>query len=64
MKTKTLLPSTEGAIWDRMLEPNGPALSAALANDILALEFPQIDKERMHELAAKARTGARSASDG
>jgi hypothetical protein len=47
----------EGAIWSRVLEPDKPILSPASAKDILALDFPQADKIRMHELAAKARAG-------
>jgi hypothetical protein len=56
-------PSTEGAIWNRVLQPMGKALSAAAARTILQLEFPAEDKERMHELAAKARGGALTAAE-
>jgi hypothetical protein len=50
--------TTESAIWDRLLQPAGKILSNATARSILRLEFPPEDKERMHELAAKARDGS------
>ena len=53
----------EGAIWSRMLEPDKPILSPASAKDILALDFPEADKVRMHELAAKAREGTLTPED-
>ena len=59
----TEVKTTEAAIWDRMLEPNRPTLSAASAKDILALEFPKTDKDRMHELAAKARAGTLTSAE-
>jgi hypothetical protein len=54
---------TEGALWDRIFQPMGEALSVAAARNILQLEFPPEDKERMQELAAKARDGALSAAE-
>ncbi|HWY86809.1 MAG TPA: hypothetical protein VNX28_08790 [Gemmataceae bacterium] len=53
----------EGAIWSRMLEPDKLTLSPASAKDILALDFPEADKVRMHELAAKAREGTLTSQD-
>jgi hypothetical protein len=41
----------------------GKALSVAAARTILHLEFPAEDKERMHELAAKARDGSLTAAE-
>jgi hypothetical protein len=49
--------ATEGAIWNRLLQPAGQALSLQAARSIVRMEFPQEDKDRMHELAAKAREG-------
>ena len=49
--------ATEGAIWNRLFEPNKPTLTPAAARGIVALDFPDEDKKRMHELAAKARAG-------
>jgi hypothetical protein len=59
----TQVKTTEGAIWDRMLEPDRPTLGAASAKEILALDFPKTDKDRMHELAAKARAGTLTPAD-
>ena len=53
---------TEGALWDRIFQPMGEALSVAAAQRS-QLEFPPEDKERMQELAAKARDGALSAAE-
>lgn len=49
--------TTESAIWGRLLEPAGTALSAEAAQAILKIDFPQSDRDRMHELAEKARKG-------
>jgi hypothetical protein len=51
-------PSTESAIWNRLLQPVGRTLSLAAARSILRLQFCPEDEERMHELAAKARGGS------
>lgn len=58
----TSMQKTEQAIWARLLDANGP-LSPEMARSILKLDFPPKDKERMHELAAKARGGNLSASE-
>ncbi len=47
----------EVAIWARLFDQEKPKLSPDAARAILELEFPQEDRERMHELAAKARGG-------
>jgi hypothetical protein len=49
--------TSEVAIFSRILEPDKPALSPQAARDILALDFDPADKERMHQLLAKARAG-------
>src|SRR5437773_2579759 len=59
----TEMGAAEGAIWDRMLEPDKPTLSPASAKDILALDFTEVDKARMHELAAKARAGTLTSAE-
>lgn len=52
-----LIPSgtSEVAIFSRVLQPNYATLPVAAARAILTLGFTQADKERMRELAAKAR---------
>jgi hypothetical protein len=58
MQTTETVSAAEGAIWSRLLRPAGETLSPEAARSILGLEFSQEDKERMHELAAKARDGS------
>jgi hypothetical protein len=55
--------ATESAIWDRLLRSAGQALSVEAARSLLRLEFPSEDKDRMHELAAKAREGSLTAAE-
>jgi hypothetical protein len=49
--------TSEVAILSRVLKPDQPSLSTAAAKAILALEFDAVDKDRMHELSAKAQEG-------
>jgi hypothetical protein len=58
MKTETLLPSTEGAIWARIVHPENGDLTREAAQAFLRLDFTQADRGRMEELAEKARAGA------
>lgn len=55
--------ATEAAIWSRLLQPGGKSLSLEAARSLLRLDFPPDDKDRMHELAAKARDGALTAAE-
>jgi hypothetical protein len=57
MKTETLPPETEAAVWLRILHPDGK-LTPEAARAILRLSFPETERDRMHELSAKARAGA------
>jgi hypothetical protein len=56
MKTATLSPDTEAAIWLRILHPDGE-LTPDSARAILRLSFPETEVDFMHELSAKARAG-------
>jgi hypothetical protein len=49
--------NSEAAILNRIVQPDQPTFSAEAAHGILALDFNQADKERMHQLSAKAREG-------
>jgi hypothetical protein len=51
----TLTETTEGAIWSRVIQPDEEDLTPEVARALLRLEFPEPDRRRMHELAAKAR---------
>ena len=48
--------STEAAIWERVIHPDGEITPRA-ARAILKLTFPLHDRVRMHELALKAQQG-------
>jgi hypothetical protein len=50
------LPYCQAAILGRLVLPPEPSLSSS-AEGILARAFGQADKDRMHQLAAKARAG-------
>ena len=52
--------TSESAILRRVLEPENPTFSAAAARAILDLDFNRADKERMHNLSAKAQEGTLS----
>ena len=46
----------DAAIWDRVIECDGPP-SITAARALLRLQFPDEDRKRMRELAAKSRAG-------
>jgi hypothetical protein len=52
----TDLPNHEAAILGR-LAGQEPSFSVATAEGLLALDFDPADKDRMHALSAKARSG-------
>jgi hypothetical protein len=54
---QTELPYHEAAILTRLAGPDKRLLSPSAAKGILALGFSPADKERMHDLAVKARAG-------
>lgn len=56
MKAETMSPTTEAAIWTRVIHPDGE-LSPQTARAVLKLEFDDHDQERAHELALKAQEG-------
>jgi hypothetical protein len=58
-----VLKNRQVTIWARLLERDMPKLSRAAAQSLLTLEFPPEDRERMHELAARARAGSLSAAE-
>lgn len=63
MHTVPVVNVTEGAIWGRLLQLSNKALSVEAARSLLDLEFAREDKDRMRELAAKARDGSLSAAE-
>ncbi len=59
----TQMPFHEAAILNRLVGPDRPALSASAARGILTLGFSPEDKQRMHDLAARARAGTLTDED-
>jgi len=55
--------NTETAILSRLIDPDQSGLAPEAAHYILTLEFKDADKERMNELAEKARAGALSSGE-
>ena len=62
MKTAPLPPTTEAAIWARVIRGDGE-LTPKVARAILQLEFGDEDRERMHDLSQKARDGTLAADE-
>ena len=56
----TLTANSEVAILSRIIDPDEPTFSREAARSILAFDFQPKDRERMEELAAKARAGTLS----
>jgi hypothetical protein len=63
MKTKTLVPFTEGAIWGRIVGPEAGHLTRASAHSLLDLDFKPVDRRRMDELAGNASAGTLTAQE-
>jgi hypothetical protein len=53
----TALPRDEVTILSRLIRPDRNGLPAAAARAFLKIDFDGSDRERMHELSAKARNG-------
>ena len=49
-------PSSEVAIWERIIHPTG-RMSRATAQQVAKLEFSDDEQKRMHELAERNRAG-------
>jgi hypothetical protein len=55
--------NSEVSILSRILRPAMPTFSREAARDILALDFDQVDKDRMRQLSARAREGTLTPED-
>jgi hypothetical protein len=55
--TSPAIDNAESAILARVIAPDRPTLAPAVAEELLKWTFPDEDKLRMSELAAKARQG-------
>lgn len=49
--------NSEGAILDRVLQPERADFTPEVARAILAWDFPQTDQDRMHELVVRNQDG-------
>lgn len=56
MQTPTI-DHAESTILERVIAPDAPTLSEPVARELLKWGFSEPDKQRMSELAAKARQG-------
>jgi hypothetical protein len=57
IKSSTFLPSTESAIWSRIVQPQSGDLTREAAETLLRLDFSPVDRRRMQDLAEKASAG-------
>jgi hypothetical protein len=55
--------TTETAIFERIVLPREPSMTKQVARSLLALEFGQSDRQRLEELAEKARLGTLTADE-
>jgi hypothetical protein len=58
-----MIENAESTILARVIAPDEPTLPAAVASELLKWGFPEADKQRMSELAAKARQGTLTAEE-
>lgn len=56
MSAPSKMQTAEAAIWDRLIPP-GDSIPPEVAEWILALAFSEYDRDRMNDLAVKAREG-------
>jgi len=63
MKTATMMPASEAAIWARIIDPDSGNLRRAAAETIIELDFSPDDRRRMDKLAERANAGALTGRD-
>lgn len=63
MASELTFSQSEVAILGRVIGPDRDNLPVTAARAILKLDFEPADRERMHELAAKAREGKLTAAE-
>ena len=61
--TPSTVENAESTILARVIAPDSPTLPAAVATELLKWHFPEADRQRMAELAAKARLGTLTAAE-
>lgn len=55
--------STEAAIWQRLIQPDGELLTREAAEGLLRLQLSPADRNRMCDLATKANEGTLTAEE-
>ena len=50
--------NSEAAIWNRVVDPEAGDLAREAAESFLHIRLPEADRQRVNELAEKAREGA------
>jgi hypothetical protein len=58
MHVGVMTPTSQGAIWTRLVQPERNNLPAGAARAILGLTFRDIDRSRIHELIVKNQEDA------
>ncbi len=53
----------EIAIWNRVVDPDAASLSREAAESLLHIRLPDTDRQRVNELAEKARQGRLAAAE-
>ena len=58
MDSQLLTPNREPAIWARLMQAPGDALSPEAAEYLLSIRFAESDLDRMRQLAERSAAGA------
>ena len=57
MSAQLVSPNREAAIWARLMQAQSEALSPAVAEYLLSIEFGESDREQMRRLAERSAAG-------
>jgi hypothetical protein len=60
---RTEAKTSEGALWGRLIQPTNGTFPQAAARAVLAINFTETDKARMHDLAQRNGEGKLSLSE-
>ena len=63
MSSQVVAQNTEAAILARVIEADESEVTPDVARYLLSMQLPQVDRNRVDELSAKARTGSLSAAE-
>src|SRR5688572_228159 len=57
MSSHLLSPNSEAAIWARLMQAQKVELTAEAAEFLLGIDFDDVDRTRVHELAERSEAG-------